>query len=105
MTLHLFELAFFAHGLGAGRKPLRVEQFPWPSILDRGCPVIVVLENALCQVFCMADIEASRELTFQDVGMKRHKERMVGLGGLEPPTSPLSGARLGLLSPFLLVFQ
>ena len=103
VTLHFLDLAFALSSLRSSLEWFAMQEFPGTAVLDRECAVVVVLENALDEIFGMTDVKAAGGLAAKNVCVERHTFEMVGLGGLEPPTSPLSGARSSHLSyrPFL----
>jgi hypothetical protein len=67
-------------------------------MLQRWAAVGIVSGHPLRQVGGVTDIKAARGKATQNVRVKHHRKNMVGLGGLEPPTSRLSGVRSNHLS-------
>src|SRR5207248_11025666 len=75
-----------------------IEHLPRPTILQRMRMIAIVLRKASSQVVAVTNVIAAGRLTPQDVNVIRHADRLVGLGRVELPTSPLSGVRSSHLS-------
>jgi hypothetical protein len=72
MTRHFLDLAFALSNLRTSLELFAMKEFPGTAVLDRECAVVVVLENALGEIFGMADVKAAGGLAAENVRVERH---------------------------------
>ena len=70
MAFHLLDLTLLGRCFRPGGEFFGVHEIPWPAVLDGWSPVVVVLEDALGQIFGVSHAETPGGLASQDVNVK-----------------------------------